>query len=121
MYKLSVDKVISTAHQLRDYDGPCAQVHGHNWKVRLEVQSEDIDKSGIAIDFTELDEKLWEVIGPFDHQMINSIQPFDKINPTAENLVKYIYTQLKTKLIDNVSIKKVSIWETDEYMVSYEE
>jgi 6-pyruvoyltetrahydropterin/6-carboxytetrahydropterin synthase len=121
MYTLSVDKVISTAHQLRDYDGPCARVHGHNWKIQMVVQSKDIDDRGIAIDFNEMDEKLWEVIGPFDHQLINSIPPFDKINPTAENLVKYIFEQLKSKFSGHVTLKKVSAWETDAYMVSYEE
>ena len=121
MYTLSVEKVISTAHQLRDYDGPCAQVHGHNWRVKIEVQSKDVDGLGNAIDFGELDEKLWEVIGPFDHQMINSVPPFDKLNPTAENLVKFLYEQLKIKISDKISIKRVSIWETDQYMVSYEE
>ena len=121
MYTLSVEKMISTAHQLRDYNGPCARIHGHNWKVKLEVQSVDVSKIGIAIDFVELDEKLWEVVGPFDHQLINSIPPFDKLNPTAENLVKHIYEQVKLKLTEEVSILRVSIWETDEYMVSYEE
>jgi len=121
MYTLSVEKTISTAHQLRDYEGPCARIHGHNWKIRLEVQSTTVDEIGIAVDFAVLDEKLWKVIGPFDHQMINSVPPFDNINPTAENLVKYIYDQLRNKLTEKVSLKKVSIWETDEYMVSYEE
>jgi 6-pyruvoyltetrahydropterin/6-carboxytetrahydropterin synthase len=121
MYTLSVEKVISTAHQLRKYDGPCARVHGHNWRVKLEVQAKDVDEIGITIDFTELDKKLWEVIGPFDHQLINSVPPFDKINPTAENLVKYIYRQLKINLSEKVSLLRISIWETDEYMVSYEE
>jgi 6-pyruvoyltetrahydropterin/6-carboxytetrahydropterin synthase len=121
MFTLSVEKVISTAHQLRNYDGPCARVHGHNWRVKLEVQSKDVEKTGIAVDFTELDKKLWEVIGPFDHQLINSVPPFDKINPTAENLVKFIYNQLKKNLSEKVSLLRISIWETDEYMVSYEE
>jgi 6-pyruvoyltetrahydropterin/6-carboxytetrahydropterin synthase len=121
MYTLSVDKAISTAHQLRDYDGPCARVHGHNWKVRLEVQSKEVDEKGIAIDFTEMDKKLWEVIGPFDHQLINSVPPFDKLNPTAENLVKFIFNQLKDKFAGHITVKKVSIWETEEYMVSFEE
>jgi 6-pyruvoyltetrahydropterin/6-carboxytetrahydropterin synthase len=121
MYTLSVDKVISTAHQLRDYDGPCARIHGNNWKVRLEVQSKEVDDKGIAIDFTELDKKLWEVIGPFDHQLINSVPPFDELNPTAENLVKFIFTQLKDKFAGHLTLKKVSIWETEEYIVSFEE
>jgi 6-pyruvoyltetrahydropterin/6-carboxytetrahydropterin synthase len=121
MYTLSVQKMISTAHQLHDYNGPCARVHGHNWKIKLDVQSDKVDDIGIAIDFSNLDKKLWQVIGPFDHQLINSIPPFDKLNPTAENLVKYIYNQLQNILTEAISLKKVSVWETDEYMVSYEE
>jgi len=121
MYTLSIERKISTAHQLRDYNGPCARTHGHNWRIKLDIQCDTLDDTGIAIDFTNLDKKLWEVINPFDHQLINSIPPFDKLNPTAENLVKYFYDQLQTSLADEVSIKKVSLWETDEYMVSYEE
>lgn len=121
MYTLSVDKMISSAHKLNNYDGPCARVHGHNWKIQMVIQSKDIDNRGIAIDFNELDEKLWEVIGPFDHQLINSIPPFDKINPTAENLVKYIFEKLKNKFSGQFKLKKVSVWETDASMVSYEE
>jgi 6-pyruvoyltetrahydropterin/6-carboxytetrahydropterin synthase len=60
------------------------------------------------------------VIGPFDHQFINSIPPFDTLNPTAENLVKYFYDQLRNIFADEVILKKVSVWETDDYMVSYE-
>ena len=121
MYTLSVEKMISTAHQLRDYNGPCANIHGHNWKVNVEVQTKVVDNIGIAIDFVTLDGLLWEVIGPFDHQLINSIAPFDKLNPTAENLVKFIYDQLRSILTDKVSVRKVSVWETDEYMASYEQ
>jgi 6-pyruvoyltetrahydropterin/6-carboxytetrahydropterin synthase len=121
MYTLSVQKAISAAHQLRNYDGPCANVHGHNWKVRVEVESNKVDEIGIAIDFSTLDKKLWQVISTFDHKLINSVPPFDKINPTAENMVKYIFDQLKLQLRENVHLKKVTVWETDEYIVSYEE
>jgi 6-pyruvoyltetrahydropterin/6-carboxytetrahydropterin synthase len=121
MFSLSVEKMISAAHQLRNYDGPCANVHGHNWRVKVEVQSNKVDEIGIVMDFATLDEKLWEVIGPYDHQLINSLPPFDNLNPTAENLVKYIYEKLQNILGEEVKLRKVSIWETDEYVVSYEE
>jgi len=121
MYTLSVEKMISAAHQLRNYDGPCANVHGHNWKIRVDVESKKVDEIGIAMDFSDLDKKLWQVIGCFDHKLINSVPPFDTINPTAENMVKYIYDQLKMRLTENVKLKKMTIWETDQYMVSYEE
>lgn len=120
MYTLSVEKSISTAHQLNNYDGPCARIHGHNWKIQIEVTSDTLDKSGIAIDFNLIDEMLWQIIAPFDHQLINKIPPFDKINPTAENLVKHIYDEMNKKIKTHVVLKRVSVWETENYRVSYE-
>lgn len=120
MYTLSVETMISTAHRLRDYEGPCARIHGHNWQIRLEVQSADIDDVGIVMDFTTLEKYLQQVISPFDHQLINDISPFDQLNPTAENLSKYIYDRIQTLLPSQIKIKKVSVWETERFMVSYE-
>ena len=121
MYTLSVEKMISSAHQLNKYEGPCAHIHGHNWKIKVFVQSESLEKSGIALDFSDLDQLLLQIVEPFDHQLINTIPPFDKINPTAENIVKYIYDRMKSMLPDQVSLKNVSIWETENYSVSYKE
>jgi len=105
MYTLSIEKNISTAHQLRDYEGPCAQIHGHNWKIRIDVQARSTDEVGIVIDFTSLEKRFWKVIGPFDHKLINTVQPFDHINPTAENLAKYIYDQMVKHLPKKISLK----------------
>ena len=121
MYTLSVERMISAAHKLNDYPGPCARIHGHNWKIRLEVHSRHLDDQGIAIDFGELDQLLWKVVGPFDHQLMNDVKPFDRQNPTAENLVKYIYDQIKAMIPANISMQRVTVWETDQYKVAYEE
>jgi 6-pyruvoyltetrahydropterin/6-carboxytetrahydropterin synthase len=121
MYILSVEKMISSAHQLYKYDGPCAKIHGHNWKIKVIVESESLQESGIALDFGNLGQLLLQIVEPFDHQLINTIPPFDKVNPTAENIVKYIYDRMKAILPNHVSLKKVSIWETENYSVSYEE
>lgn len=121
MYKLSVSKYISAAHQLNEYDGPCARIHGHNWKIQIDVQAEILSKTGIAIDFNDLERWLWQIIGPFDHQLINTMTPFDHLNPTAENLVKYIFEEMKKKLPEGARLARVSAWETDSCMVSYEE
>jgi 6-pyruvoyltetrahydropterin/6-carboxytetrahydropterin synthase len=121
MYTLSVNKYISAAHQLNDYNGPCARIHGHNWKIQVDVRVAYLDNIGIAVDFNDLDDWLWQIIGPFDHQLINSVPPFDKINPTAENLVKFIFEQLKERLPQGVTPFRVTACETDSCMVSYEE
>ena len=121
MYTLAVDRIISMAHQLNNYQGPCARIHGHKWKLRVEVNAQTLNKIGIAIDFIDLEKWLWEIVEPFDHNLINRIPPFDKINPTAENLVKYIFGQMKSRLPGTVTLQKVTAWETDSCMVTYEE
>jgi 6-pyruvoyltetrahydropterin/6-carboxytetrahydropterin synthase len=121
MYSLSIEKTISAAHSLRNYQGPCARLHGHNWKINVHVYAKQLNEIGIAIDFEELEKLTWEVIGPFDHQNLNDLAPFDKINPTAEHIVKYIYEQLKPKLPVNIHLHKVTLWESDKYLVAYEE
>jgi 6-pyruvoyltetrahydropterin/6-carboxytetrahydropterin synthase len=121
MYTLAVEKDISMAHQLNDYQGPCARIHGHNWKFRIECNAEHLDELGIAIDFIDIEKWLEEILNPFDHNLINLIPPFDKTNPTAENLVKYVFEEMKTKLPDTIELRRVSAWETESCMVSYEE
>jgi len=121
MFTLSIQKEIAAAHRLRNYDGPCARIHGHNWKIRVEVCAEKLDHAGIAIDFSDIETLLWQIIGPFDHQNFNDIAPFDKINPTAENISRFVYQKMKQLLPDGILIKNVQLWETDTYRVTYEE
>lgn len=119
MFRLSTQKMISAAHILRDYDGPCARLHGHNWNVKIEVLSDELDPVGITVDFVDLDKILWQVIGPFDHNNFNDIAPFDKINPTAENVAKFFYEAIKLKLPAQIKMDKITIWETERYLVEY--
>ena len=119
MFRLSTKKMISAAHVLRDYDGPCARLHGHNWNIKLDVLSDAPDNIGITVDFLDLDKILWDVIGPFDHNNFNDFPPFDTINPSAENVAKYFYDEIKKKLPPGIKIDKISIWETEQYLVEY--
>lgn len=121
MYQLSIEKTISAAHNLRDYEGPCSRVHGHNWKIGVRVKAEQLDNAGIAIDFEELEKLTWQIIGRFDHQNLNELTPFDSLNPTAENIVKYFYDQIKIVLPRDVLLAEVTLWENDTYKVSYAE
>jgi len=119
MYRLSIETKISAAHQLRDYDGPCARVHGHNWRIKVEVVADKLNEIGIAIDFSDLKNITWNVIGRFDHNNFNDLAPFDKLNPTAENIAKYFYDEISTQLPQGISLTVIEIWETDKYRVAY--
>jgi 6-pyruvoyltetrahydropterin/6-carboxytetrahydropterin synthase len=111
--------MISAAHVLRNYEGPCARLHGHNWNVKLDVLAQKLNNVGITIDFLDLDKILWQVIGQFDHNNFNDFPPFDTINPTAENVARYFYDEIKKKLPAGIEIEKISIWETEQYLVEY--
>ena len=122
MFVLKIVTDFAAAHSLRDYPGNCSRLHGHNWCVEVKVQAEVLDETGIAIDFREIKNQTKEVVNRLDHFYLNDIKPFDEINPTAENIAKYFFDELK-KLIntDTVSVKEVTIWETPRSAVTYSE
>ncbi len=92
---LHTETVIDSAHYLVGYDGLCKNTHGHSWKLDVWIKGELhlLSEIGILFDFGNI-KKIKE---KYDHKLINTIPPFDKINPTAENLVIKIYEDLKSE------------------------
>ena len=121
MYRIFIETHFAASHQLHGYEGPCRVLHGHTWKVRVEVETGQIDKIGISFDFKQLKSVTQSVIQRLDHHHINDIPPFDKVNPTAENLSKYIYEEVKKQLPRAIRISQVTVWESANYAVSYSE
>ena len=123
MYEISAFGHFDAAHFLRGYPGKCANVHGHRWKVEITLQGEKLDGLGILIDFMDVKNMLKEVLELFDHKMINEVPPFDNLNPTAENIARYIFERMADKLKDqtgsNVWITKVKVWESDAASATY--
>ena len=122
MYDLMVEADFSAAHQLRGYKGKCEDLHGHNWRVQIVVSSDKLNEIGIVLDFHELKEISREVILPLDHSFLNDVFPFTEINPSSENIAKWIYDSLKKKLqIKNCMISSVTVWENDSSSATYYE
>ena len=121
-YTMKILTDFSAAHLLRDYDGPCSRLHGHNWKVEVNVSCRELNEIGMGVDFSDIKAAAKTLIEKMDHRNLNDIPPFDKINPTAENLSAYFYKVLSKELNDaRVAAKNVTIWETDRACVSYTE
>ena len=122
MFVLKIVTDFASAHSLRNYPGDCSRLHGHNWQVEVSVCSQVIDDNGIAIDFREIKKQTKFVIKRLDHQYLNEIEPFDVLNPTAENIAKYFFDEVGL-LINNesVKVKEVMIWETPRSAVTYSE
>jgi 6-pyruvoyltetrahydropterin/6-carboxytetrahydropterin synthase len=118
MFTLKVNKTISAAHNLRGYKGKCEKLHGHNWKVEVEVAGPKLNKLGMLMDFHDIKDELQEVLDKFDHAYLNEVPPFDKINPTSENLAAHIF---KVLVKQNPQLFKVTVWESDNACASYQE
>jgi len=122
MFVLKIVTDFASAHSLRDYPGDCSRLHGHNWQVEVMVSSQVLDESGIAIDFREIKKQTKAVVKRLDHQYLNEIEPFDVLNPTAENIAKYFFDEICIlKNDENVNVKEVLIWETSRSAVTYSE
>ena len=122
MFVLKIVTDFASAHSLRDYPGDCSRLHGHNWQVEVMVSSQVLDESGIAIDFREIKKQTKAVVKRLDHQYLNEIKSFDVLNPTAENISKYLFDEIGILINEeNVKVKEVLIWETPRSAVTYSE
>jgi 6-pyruvoyltetrahydropterin/6-carboxytetrahydropterin synthase len=93
MFEVSVDEMFSAGHALRGYKGKCENPHGHNYKIRVVLEGPDLDSIGLLFDFVHLKQIMRGIIEGLDHRFLNDQAPFDKINPSAENLAKYFYEE----------------------------
>ena len=122
MYELMIETDFSAAHQLRGYKGKCEDLHGHNWKVQIIVSSDKLNDIGIVVDFNELKEMSREVISQLDHSFLNDIFPFTEINPSSENIARWIYDSIRKKVQNkNCTVSSVTVWENDSASATYYE
>ena len=121
MYTLSVEMHFDAAHYLRDYGGKCENLHGHRSVVVAKVKAKKLNKIDLAFDFTVLKKRLGEILGRYDHTCLNDDPPFDKINPSAENIARTIYDALKPALTDEpaASLTAIEVYESPDSWVRY--
>jgi len=119
-FELSIQTHFSAAHQLRDYPGDCARLHGHNWHVSLYVECEQLDELGLGIDYKVLKNELKAALEPWDHYNLNDVPPFDRINPSSENVAAELYKEMSRRLdSERVRVSRIEISETCTAMVTY--
>jgi len=111
-WELSVRDKFQAAHFLKDYKGKCEKVHGHTFQVEVRIRVEELDATGIGIDFTEIKARLAAALP--DHAFLNEVLPF---NPSAENLARHLYGALKAIY----PVTAVTVWESEEASATYRE
>lgn len=139
MYYLKTEQSFDSAHFLKDYDGKCANLHGHRWRVVACIKGEELSEEkqtkGMLVDFSEMKECLKEICGTLDHSFIYekgslmkkteeclSEEGFRMVcvpyRPTAENFARAIYKRLESS---GFSMERIEIYETPNNCAAYSE
>jgi 6-pyruvoyltetrahydropterin/6-carboxytetrahydropterin synthase len=125
MFEVTVEAGFSSGHYLRNYQGKCENPHGHNYRVLVTLAGAELDETGLLLDFKLLKTLLRPVVDYLDHQMINDLEPFTELNPSAENLARYFHQrtslQLRELTAGRVIVKDCTVFETDTSFARYYE
>lgn len=115
MYRVGVWDHFSSAHYLRNYQGKCEHIHGHNWKVEVVLEGNKLDKSGMLLDFGILKKHLKEIMGILDHKCLNEdVEFFKELSPSSENIARFIFQELSRRIEDkDVKVFEVKVFESE--------
>jgi len=120
MFEINIWSHFSAAHRLDGYQGECANLHGHNWKVRLGTFCKKTNEIGMTIDFKVLKKQFEKLLYEFDHKYLNDLEIFSKHNPTSEFIAKIIFEKASAQINNsNCKVKEIEVWESDKYSVVY--
>lgn len=126
MYTIRTEDSFAAAHFLKNYHGKCENLHGHNYKVRVYIKSDQPGSGGMVIDFAIIKKALKKVLGELDHTNINDLPFFTIHEPSAENIAKYVFDRMNEELSLPLEegvypkLSQVDVFETEKNLAIYE-
>jgi 6-pyruvoyltetrahydropterin/6-carboxytetrahydropterin synthase len=129
MHTIFKDFSFAAAHAIRGHTRGCENMHGHNYRVRVHLRAARLDELGMVLDFADLKAVMKEVLGPFDHRVLNEVPPFDRRNTTAELLAEHVFAEVASRLPAagggggagrGLAVTRVEVWENDSSCAAYE-
>ena len=124
MFEVRVEADFAAAHFLKDYNGKCENLHGHNYKVFAHVRGNNLNEGGMLLDFSKLKDALRKTCKILDHTNLNDF-PFFNQNPSAEKIALFIFENIKKELNESKEIQKepflyaVDVFETETSRARY--
>jgi queuosine biosynthesis protein QueD len=110
VYELTVETEFSAAHCLKDYEGPCARLHGHNYRVIIYIAGEELDERGMLLDFREVKRICESAVNELDHRHLNEVPAFQQQNPTTENIARHIFHHVAGALAELPGLGERKVW-----------
>ena len=111
MFTIRVETHFQASHRLMLPGGLMEPAHDHDWLVTVDVSSDKLDKMGLVMSFQKLRAMMDETVCDFDHTALDTIGYFQRNNSSAENVAKYIYERLQSKLPEGVRLQSVRVVE----------
>jgi len=119
LYELQIEGEFAAAHRLREYEGECERLHGHNWRIQLVLEGGKLNSLGMLMDFRDAKRLLGEALEQFDHRDLNELDRFKQVNPTTENVARFICDDLSSRLPEGIRVQSVTAWESPRCGVTY--
>lgn len=125
MFRIAKDFTFAAGHWIVGHEGECARPHGHNYRVRVILAARELDEIGMVLDFADLKRIVGGILAPFDHRMLNDVEPFTAAATTAERLAEHVFGEARRRVAEEaggrVDVERVEVWENETSMASYDE
>jgi 6-pyruvoyltetrahydropterin/6-carboxytetrahydropterin synthase len=121
MFEIRVEKTIACAHRLFNYNGPCEELHGHNYRIEVAYTGTELDSYGMLVDFTDVKRVFNSVLDTLDHKYLNDLPAFKELSPSAENIAAHIFREMNRTPFERGKLSSVSVWETPTQVAVYRE
>jgi 6-pyruvoyltetrahydropterin/6-carboxytetrahydropterin synthase len=119
-WRLSISGGFAAAHRIVGSGGKCESMHGHNFRVVLDVEGSRLDGSGMLVDFGHLKSVLASVLEGLDHSDLNENPAFSGESPSSENIARYIWREAVNKLSEpGITVRSVTVSESDTAAATY--
>jgi 6-pyruvoyltetrahydropterin/6-carboxytetrahydropterin synthase len=120
-YRLSIRDGFAAAHRITGSGGKCESLHGHNFRVTLEIKGDQLDETGMLVDFGVLKKILQAVLAELDHTDLNEHEAFSGSSPSSENIARFIWGKVNDAIdLDTVTVASVTVNESDTASARYE-
>jgi 6-pyruvoyltetrahydropterin/6-carboxytetrahydropterin synthase len=111
LFTISTERTFVASHQLTLPDGSKESLHSHNWALVAAICSEKLDETGFVMDFNRLKTVIGQAVAPLENTQLEQTNCFSRMNPSAENVAKYLYEKIAGLLPRGIKLKYVCVTE----------
>jgi len=120
MYSITAETTFKARHCLHLKPNPPEPPHQHLWRVQACVQTNNLDQNQTVMDFHLLQKHLKSAVTPLSNSNhINDLPEFTHKNASTELIAQYIAQKLLTLLPQTVTLKHITLWETEQNHAAY--